>query len=374
MRTIVGSEGTDMAVHTVSGFDAILGLTRDLVLMLDDHGRIREASQSWMDELGWGPDELRGREYAEFVHPADLARSTIEFARVLGGDIPFEFAHRWRVRTGGWRTLEWRAMADLESGVVCAVAHPYQAPEPRSGSPTVLLAEEDGRNPSGMLDLLQRVSHEFRTPLHAVLGFTGLVLEDDATLPLAHRRRLERAQGNARELVDSVDDILEWAALESGERPATSGATDLHELVAAAFARMAPDAAQRGVALLAEVSRGLPPVATDPARLSRVVRHMLRVALRSTQKGRVVVRVATDPVTGMPGSLSVDDLGPAFPGPVWAATGSAPDAHAFGPGIGLLVTRALCDRLGHSLRLAPNPASAMIASIRFNRGAGRAWA
>jgi signal transduction histidine kinase len=225
-----------------------------------------------------------------------------------------------------------------------------------------------------MLDLLQRVSHEFRTPLHAVLGFTGLVLEDDATVPLVHRRRLERAQSNARELVDSVDDILEWAAIESGERPIVKGAADLHELVASAFARMAPDAAQRGVALLAEVSRGLPSVATDPARLSRVVRHLLRVALRSTQTGRVVVRVAADPVTGAPWSLAVDDLGPAFPGPVWAATGAAPDAHAFGPGIGLLVTRALCDRLGHSLRLAPNPASAMIASIRFNRGVLRGWA
>ena len=373
MRMLVGSEDADMTARAVSEFEAILGLTRDLVLMLDGNGRIREASQSWMDELGWSPEELRGREYAGFVHPADLARSTIEFARVLGGDIPFEFVHRWRVRTGGWRRLEWRVMADLVSGAVCAVAHPCKVPESRLGSPAVP-PTEDGHASDGMLDLLQRVSHEFRTPLHAVLGFTGLVLEDDATVPLVHRRRLERAQSNARELVDSVDDILEWAAIESGERPIVKGAADLHELVASAFARMAPDAAQRGVALLAEVSRGLPSVATDPARLSRVVRHLLRVALRSTQTGRVVVRVAADPVTGAPWSLAVDDLGPAFPGPVWAATGAAPDAHAFGPGIGLLVTRALCDRLGHSLRLAPNPASAMIASIRFNRGVLRGWA
>lgn len=373
MRTLVDDGEAGMAPRTTSSFDALLALTRDLVLTLDGAGRIRAASLSWTDELGWSPEELRGREYSEFVHPADLARSTFEFTRVLGGDIPFAFTHRWRLRAGGWRSIEWRAMAELESGDVYAVARPHERAESRPGW-SAAGAPDDARASHGMLDLLQRVSHEFRTPLHAVLGFTGLVLEDDETVPLVHRRRLGRAQSNARELVETVDDILEWAALESGERPVVKGTADLHELVAAAFARMAPDAAQRGVALLAEVPRALPPVTTDPARLSRVVRHLLRVALRSTQAGRVVVRVATDPVTGTPWSIAVDDLGPAFPGPVWAATGAAPDALAFGPGIGLLVTRALCDRLGHSLRLGSNPASAMVATIGFAAGAARRWA
>ena len=93
-------------------------LSRDLVCTLGFDGYFKQLNAAWTKTLGWSESELRARPCAEFVHPDDRRVTEREHTRLASGGLTVGFVNRYATKDGGWRWIDWRAMAIVEDRLI----------------------------------------------------------------------------------------------------------------------------------------------------------------------------------------------------------------------------------------------------------------
>ncbi|MDP1823773.1 MAG: response regulator [Archangium sp.] len=158
---------------------------------------------------------------------------------------------------------------------------------------------------------LASFSHEIRTPLNGVLGTADALLAG----PLAPdvREQLLIIQRSGSSLLRTINDVLELSRIEAGRLDLFPVATDLPALLREVVELFQARAAAGGLALRLELDPGHPRhVKVDDLRLRQVVQNLVGNAVKFTQRGQVVVRLAAGPVAGghVLTRVSVEDTGP----------------------------------------------------------------
>ena len=154
---------------------------------------------------------------------------------------------------------------------------------------------------------LAAVSHELRSPLNAILGFSDVLMtEVDGPISPNAREEVEQIRGSGQHLLDLINDILEFSALESGQLKLSRARVDLTSLAAEVVREGAGSIHGRPVELRCE---GLPDVVAhvDAKRIRQVLTNLVANAIKFTQQGEVVVSVARD---GRYVRVTVRDTGP----------------------------------------------------------------
>ncbi len=107
---------------TLSRSSRYFELSRDLVCTAGFDGYYRELNASWTQALGWTEAELRSRPFVEFVHPDDRESTELESAALAEGGVTVDFVNRYATKDGGWRWIDWKAVANVEEGLIYASA------------------------------------------------------------------------------------------------------------------------------------------------------------------------------------------------------------------------------------------------------------
>lgn len=151
----------------------------------------------------------------------------------------------------------------------------------------------------GWIDLLARISHDLRTPLNAVIGFSD-AMQHELFGPLGNARYQEYARhirASGVELLSAAEDALAMTALLAQPRAVAIGDVPLLVLVAQAADDLAPHCAARMVSLNVEIDAALE-VRSDPCQLIRAVRQVLSVAVSRASAG-ACVDVRAVPTNGL---------------------------------------------------------------------------
>ncbi|MFK8015522.1 MAG: response regulator [Gammaproteobacteria bacterium] len=198
------------------------------------------------------------------------------------------------------------------------------------------------------------MSHEFRTPLTAILGYSELI--DDHTSVdtdvAAHSQSVGRA---ARHLLSMVDNILDQARLDDGEVLLSPTSVTVRDLVDDLAAIMAPLAAARVLGFGAYVANDVPDaILTDVVRLRQVLLNLLGNAVKFTEEGEVRLEVTwqNDEL-----QMAVIDSGPGIAKDEQRAIfdefkrGRGSES-VRGVGLGLNIARRLMDVLGGTIEVA----------------------
>lgn len=138
---------------------------------------------------------------------------------------------------------------------------------------------------------IANMSHELRTPLNAVIGFSE-VLERQMFGPIGAPRYLDyvaNIHDSARHLLDTVNDLLEYSAVESGAAKLNEQAVDLERLVTKCHNILAGAAEKAGVTLDIEAAPGLPEIRGDRGKLRQVLLNLIGNAIKFTDEGGWVV-------------------------------------------------------------------------------------
>ena len=162
-------------------------------------------------------------------------------------------------------------------------------------------------------DLMAAISHDVRTPLHAVLGITTVLSETD--LEPDQRDLVERLAGTGKSLQRIVDDVLDSAQLEAGRFTVVPRPIDLLEVLEDVIDLHTPDAVSKGVGLtlLPEGGDAFRVVADD-TRLKQVLSNLVANAVKYTTEGAVVVRARVEDAGGRRRvEIRVEDSGPGIP-------------------------------------------------------------
>ncbi|MGC8762069.1 MAG: ATP-binding protein [Acidobacteriota bacterium] len=158
---------------------------------------------------------------------------------------------------------------------------------------------------------LANVTHELRTPLTAILIAAEALQAHSEALGPAPKRHLALLHRNARQLLETINDLLDLAKLKRGGFEVKEREVDLRAFLQGLAEETEPLFHQKGLSLALEVSSDLPPTLwTDPDLLRRILVNLLGNAAKFTRQGGAVLKVSTREGRL---SLQLSDTGPGIP-------------------------------------------------------------
>ncbi len=137
---------------------------------------------------------------------------------------------------------------------------------------------------------LAAMSHEVRTPLNAVIGMTGLLLDTD--LDSEQRDCADTVRRSGEALLGVINDILDFSKIEAGKLAIESCPFDLRMVIEEVNEMLAPRAEDKTLDLVLEYSPTAPRhFIGDPGRIRQVVTNLVGNAVKFTPSGYVLTRV-----------------------------------------------------------------------------------
>lgn len=190
-------------------------------------------------------------------------------------------------------------------GVHDYIGKPYRADEVREAISAALAGRASRQRAEGMREsLLENLSHEFRTPLHGILGYTEMLSDEgDESLSEDQRRALARIQLNSERLLSYLEGLFFLAELDAGRGSSKPREFGVHPWLEQLLATVRRDAEQNGVTVDIECDPNLTSV-SHPETLARLVSALLYAAADQPSGGSIVVRATSTVASSL--ELSID--------------------------------------------------------------------
>ena len=222
-----------------------------------------------------------------------------------------------------------------------------------------LVREQEGKNRA-----IEILSHDLRTPLSALLGYTAL-MSSEIVGPVTERQQtvLQRMKGVCDHMESVLTNVLEMARLTGGRFALSSELCDLSDVIASAIDVVRPAAERAGIRVV-QGGMSTPAFRCDTARLRLVLVQLLDNAVKYSPEGCpvTVVRQTIQRPEGDFAQIDVIDEGPGIEKdrqdqifqPYVRRDGNSDRAKS-GVGLGLAIARGIIERLGGTLSLTSTP-------------------
>ncbi len=134
-------------------------------------------------------------------------------------------------------------------------------------------------------DFLSIVSHELRSPLNSIIGYTELVLEDSLALPDVACRNVGSIATGARRLLALINDILDFSKLRAGFMQAREEVFEVGELVALVVGDARALSLGRPIEVRLDATEALGVMRSDETKIRQILTNLMSNAVKFTDKG-----------------------------------------------------------------------------------------
>ena len=225
---------------------------------------------------------------------------------------------------------------------------------------------------------LTNMSHEFRTPLNAMLGFTEILsLSSQQCVVQDTKIRCVEAIGHMKEsgrsLLEMIDHVLGVAAMDEGQSPrVTVVPVHLRRLILEVADMMRSRAELKSLALEVSEQSSIPEwISSDPAHIRQVLIHLVGNAVKFTSQGSISIRFGMSADESMV-SISVSDTGIGIGSEhlksifkPFSQTDPSLTRRYGGTGIGLSVARQSAEMLNGTISVESQPDQGSIFTFTF---------
>jgi signal transduction histidine kinase len=208
-------------------------------------------------------------------------------------------------------------------------------------------------------NFVARLTHELRTPLNAIIGFTNVLLQNKCgNLTRQDVDFLERIMLNAKDQLQLINNVLDFSKIEAGRMDVEVTNVALGRIVHEAAKQLEGDVKSKPVKIILEIPEPLAMIYTDAAKLKQILVNLITNALKFTDRGQVTIRVDATAGYNIPTRIDVIDTGIGIPPNClkeifepFQQLQSGKKGEAAGTGLGLTISRSLCDLLGFELQV-----------------------
>ncbi len=323
-----------------SGYDRL----PDAVLECDAQRRVRAANTATLDLLGYSAEELVGSDVDDLLAPC-------------GADGERLLAHGWhrstRLRSVGRipeHEVRLRGADGIEVRVMLTGRYERDADGTVQGA--VLMLRDGARRRQAVaqgIEVISTVSHELRSPLTSVKGYTSLLLNRwDRLADEQKLMMLEQVHHDADRVTRLVTELLDISRLESGKLVLRRQMVDLSDLVVVVVEKVRMIEAE--VRAEIDFDGNFPQVYADPDKIEQVLTNLVENAAKyADPKGvRVLGRLGAGEV-----SIAVVDQGEGIPESdlprVFTKFYRRAETRPSGSGLGLWISRGLVEAHGGRL-------------------------
>ncbi len=212
-------------------------------------------------------------------------------------------------------------------------------------------------------EFLANMSHEIRTPMNGIIGMVELA--QGTTLTFEQRDYLNTAKESADALLSLLNDILDFAKIESGYLSLEEIDFDPGNTVESVTSAIAPRAETKGLEVLCLIQPKIPTrLVGDPGRLRQILMNLAGNAIKFTSHGEVVIRVALEKEEANKVTLkfAVTDTGIGIPADRQAAVfdrfvqvDSSTTRKFGGTGLGLAISKQLVELMHGQIGIISEP-------------------
>jgi len=354
------------------------------LLIVDLGSRIEYANRGLCQQIGYARRELIGRPWRDFQVAETPAEKLAELVSTVRSGHPWE--GEWFNRRKDGTIYPVRGVitpVKNRSGAIASFIAVFDDMTEIKRTEAELREARDlaqaGDRAKGQF--LATMSHEVRTPLNGIVGFTSLLLETPLTPEQREFVQTIRTGGEA--LIQLTGDILDFARIESGRVKLEPLPCDPADCMEEALDLLAARAAQKNIELLHSVDDSVPrTVVADSGRLRQVLINLVGNAVKFSETGEVEVTVRVPPAplpsVGVPAlrnpadgaantgeitlEFSVRDTGIGIPAEQheklfkpFAQLDSSSTRKFGGTGLGLAICRNLVRLMGGEISLVSEP-------------------
>ena len=309
--------------------------------------------------FGYSPAEALG--HALNVDASTPEEEEARMQRLVAG-AKFSYEARAMTRSGTAIDIQVAVAPLLDDANQCigSIAVARDVTQQKRSEEALRLAREAAEAASqAKSSFLARMSHEIRTPMNGVLGMTELLLETGLTS--TQRKYADTVQRSGQNLLGIINDLLDFSKIEAGKLELENVDMDLRRTIEDIVDLLAERAHAKGLELACSIPENLVThVRGDPLRLSQILTNLVGNAIKFTERGSVVIRLASvgESAQDVTMRFEVSDTGVGISPDAQSrifeefaqADGSTTRKHG-GSGLGLAICKQLVEMMGGSIHV-----------------------
>ena len=323
--TILKKDGTSVpieatATHTIWHKEpAIMGVFRDITERKQDEEALRESEEryrdlfenandliqsvmpdghfvyvnkSWKKVLGYNEAEMANLTLWDIIHPDYIDHCVKIFHNVMSGKRVSNVEAVFITKEGRSVPVEGHVSCRFEEGKPVATRGIFRDVTERKRA-------EEARDEVEHLksEFLSNITHELRSPLHSIRGFTNLMLDGKVPDPETRQEFLTIIDKQGQHLTSLVDNLLDMSRLEAGRFTIQKQLTSIEDIIHNTIEAFYAIAEEKGIIITENIQPALPDIEVDEERIKQVMMNLLGNALKFT-KGAEPVSVKAETRNG----------------------------------------------------------------------------
>ncbi len=333
------------------------------IIITDMDGRIEFANDRFISTTGYQFDELKGH-ILRVLRPAHTPEPTFsELWDTIKSGENWKGEHQNKRKTGEvyWEAVNISPIRNSEDQITNYVVVGEDVTYEKSMRLELIAAKEKAEeNDNLKTAFLNNLSHEVRTPLNAIVGFSEFLTDETIT---ADKRAIyaKTILKSSTQLLNLMENIINMAIIESGQVKFNKAQVSINQLLNDVYNQISVTTSKKSIKLRVNsmISKVNDEVIIDQTKVVQILFNLLGNAFKFTEKGLIQFGCQ---IEGSQLVFHVDDTGVGFPEEKrellfekFRQGKNSITGLSDGMGLGLSISKSYIDLMGGSIKLDSTP-------------------